>query len=100
MAISQAIGLMGLLQWGMRQSAEVTNQLMSVERVLEYNILPKETQPSKPLVVPKTWPENGQILFENMCLRYFVDGPLVLKNLNLVIKPREKVRIFREISIY
>lgn len=94
LAISQATALMGLLQWGIRQSAEVTNQLMSVERVMEYNMLPKETQPIKPKEMTKTWPEAGQIIFENMCMRYIVDGPLILKNLNLVIKPKEKVSIF------
>lgn len=94
LAISQATALTGFLQWGMRQSAEVTNQLMSVERVLEYNTLTKEIQPVKPISAPKSWPETGRVVFENVGLRYIVDGPLVLKNLNFVITPREKVHIF------
>lgn len=91
MAISQATALTGLLQWGMRQSAEVSNQLMSVERVLEYDGLPKESQPAKPIKTAKSWPEQGQLVFENMGLRYVVDGPLILKHLNVVIRPKEKV---------
>jgi hypothetical protein len=46
LAITQAVGLTGLIQWGMRQSAELENQMTSVERVLEYATIEKE--PSSP----------------------------------------------------
>lgn len=42
LAITQAIGLTGMFQWGMRQSAELENQMTSVERVLEYTNVPEE----------------------------------------------------------
>lgn len=91
LAITQATALTGLVQWGVRQSAEVTNQLMSMERVLEYKNLPSEKQPEIPQKPPKGWPEKGKVVFENMGLKYVENGPLTLKNLNLVIKPNEKV---------
>ncbi|CAH1104965.1 unnamed protein product [Psylliodes chrysocephalus] len=93
LAITQATALTGLVQWGVRQSAEVTNQLMSMERVLEYKNLPSEKQPEIPQKPPKGWPEKGKVVFENMGLKYVENGPLTLKNLNLVIKPNEKVGI-------
>ncbi|CAG9814465.1 unnamed protein product [Phaedon cochleariae] len=93
LAITQATALTGIVQWGIRQSAEVTNQLMSVERVLEYKTLPKEKQPEQPKTPPKTWPPQGQIVFDSMGLKYVEGGPLVLRDLNLVIKPNEKVGI-------
>jgi len=49
LAITQAIGLTGMFQWGMRQSAELENQMTSVERVLEYTNAPKEPPLESPL---------------------------------------------------
>lgn len=42
LAISQSMVLTGMLQFGMRQTAEVINQLTSVERVLQYGALETE----------------------------------------------------------
>lgn len=93
LAITQSTALTGLVQWGMRQSAEVANQLMSVERVLEYQELPKEKQPAKPKTPPPSWPDQGLLTFNDMGLKYDVNAPLILKELDLVIKPKEKVGI-------
>lgn len=43
LAITQSISLTGIFQWGMRQSAEMENQMTSVERVMEYTKLPVES---------------------------------------------------------
>lgn len=83
----------GLVQWGMRQSAEVANQLMSVERVIEYTELPVEKQPEIPKEPPVEWPAEGRIIFSNMGLRYDEHSPLVLKKLNFVVQPKEKVSL-------
>ncbi|XP_046746117.1 ATP-binding cassette sub-family C member 4-like isoform X1 [Diprion similis] len=108
LAITQAMALTGVIQWGMRQSAEVANQLMSVERVIEYTQLPPEpnlrdkgiikkskakstSQPPPP--PPQDWPSHGCVRLTDVYMRYVEDEAPVLKGLNLVIRPGEKVGI-------
>lgn len=93
LAITQVMALTGMLQWGIRQSAEVANQLMSVERVLEYRDLEPEKQPEKPLELPKTWPLDGIIKFNKVNYRYFDGGDMVLKGVDFEVKPGEKIGI-------
>lgn len=42
LAITQAMGLTGMVQWGMRQSAELENNMTAVERVVEYDSVDPE----------------------------------------------------------
>ncbi|KAF5296286.1 hypothetical protein FQR65_LT10282 [Abscondita terminalis] len=42
LCLTQCIGLTGLFQWGMRQSAELENHMTSVERVLEFTRIEQE----------------------------------------------------------
>nr|XP_018899809.1 PREDICTED: probable multidrug resistance-associated protein lethal(2)03659 [Bemisia tabaci] len=97
LAITQSIGLTGMFQWGMRQSAELENQMTSVERVLEYSNLPQEpaleSPPNSDKKPPPDWPQRGRVIFRKMFLRYVAHEPPVLKNLNFTIEPKEKVGI-------
>jgi len=52
LAISQAFALQGMLQWGMRQMAELENNMTAVERVLEYtNVTQEDTIESTGCVI-------------------------------------------------
>nr|CAD7455364.1 unnamed protein product [Timema tahoe] len=95
LAITQSLGLVGLLQWGIRQSAEVSNSMMSVERVLEYKYLEEEPLlESAPDKLPASdWPSKGLIQFEHTSMKYVETDPHVLKDLNITIRPSEKVGI-------
>ncbi|KAG5892082.1 hypothetical protein JTB14_011985 [Gonioctena quinquepunctata] len=93
LALSQAYSITGRLHLGMTEATGVSNQLVSVERVAEYETLPKEPQPYQPLTPPENWPSLGGIVFTDMSLRYIPDGPLVLANFNLKIDPKQKVGI-------
>lgn len=93
LAITQAIALTGVVQWGVRRSTEVSNHLMAVERVLEYIALAPEKQPDIPKTPPREWPKQGKITFKDVGLKYDENDSLVLKNLNFTILPKEKVCI-------
>ncbi|XP_059490469.1 ATP-binding cassette sub-family C member 4-like [Neocloeon triangulifer] len=95
LAITQAMALTGLLNWAVRQSAEVENLMTSVERSLEYTQLEQEKQPdpSNTFVPENFWPSDGKVEFKNACLRYNPDQPLILKNFNLKVQPGHKVGI-------
>ncbi|VVC96830.1 unnamed protein product [Leptidea sinapis] len=109
LAITQVIGLVGMCQYGMRQTAEV-------ERILEYTSLP----PEKPVDPDETalknehpgldfnsWPSKGEILFEDVSLEYekppkrdkeehlpkIEETPYAIRGVNFVIRPGEKVAV-------
>ncbi|XP_004626306.1 multidrug resistance-associated protein 4 isoform X1 [Octodon degus] len=93
LALSYALTLMGMFQWSVRQSAEVENMMISVERVIEYTDLEKEAPWEYQKRPPPGWPHEGVIIFDNMSFTYSLDGPVVLKHLTALIKSTEKVGI-------
>ncbi|XP_012257506.2 ATP-binding cassette sub-family C member 4-like isoform X1 [Athalia rosae] len=93
LALSQSLILTGMVQHGMRQSAEVVSQMTSVERVLQYSSLPKEGPFTTKDPPPGSWPSKGGIVFKNVSMRYAENKPPVLKNMNVTIEPGWKVGI-------
>ncbi|XP_067619706.1 probable multidrug resistance-associated protein lethal(2)03659 [Eurosta solidaginis] len=95
LAILHSMTMIGMCQWGMRQTAELENDMTSVERILEYTEQPPEpplkTDPEKK---PRDeWPSEGRIEFANLKLRYSPKDSYVLKGLNFTIEPQEKIGI-------
>lgn len=93
LVITQYLGLMGSLQWGMRQWTELENNMTSVERILEYTRLETEPERKENVALPTNWPERGLIEFNDVYLRYSSTEPHVLKGLNFIIQPKEKIGI-------
>lgn len=94
LAMSYALNITQSLNWIVRQTVEVETNIVSVERVLEYANLPSEA----PDVIFKKrptigWPAQGSVSFQNYSTRYRPELDLVLKNINLDIKPREKIGV-------
>ncbi|XP_013148667.1 PREDICTED: probable multidrug resistance-associated protein lethal(2)03659 [Papilio polytes] len=95
LVITQSISLTGVFQWGMRQSAEMENQMTSVERVLEYTKLPQEAalRSEAEKAPPADWPPEGALTFDDLSLKYTPDGNYVLHKLQFNVKPQEKIGI-------
>lgn len=94
LAVTQVISMIGMCNWGLRQTAELENQMTSVERIVEYIKLKPETQfDTKKFFNSRVdWPQLGRIKFINLSLSYTGDfnreDELVLKKLNIEIAPR------------
>lgn len=87
-AISQAIGLMGFCQWGLRKIAQLQNHLIAIDRVKEYSNLPPEASWATKMPLPSDWPQCGEIKFHNLSLRYSPYSQYVLKKLNFTIRSK------------
>lgn len=83
--------MMSLLQWGIRHSCEVANQLISVERILEYSDLEPEKQPNKHKEMTNTWPSDGHIVFRNVTYKYAYELEPVLQRISFEVLPRNKI---------
>lgn len=73
--------------------AEVTNNLMSVERILEYSQLEPEKQPELRTNIGNDWPKQGKIEFKQVVYRYSAELEPVLRGLSFSVKPEEKVSV-------
>ncbi|XP_057563438.1 ATP-binding cassette sub-family C member 4-like [Hippopotamus amphibius kiboko] len=93
LVLSLALTLTGMFQWCLRQSIEVENMMISVERVIEYTDLEKEMPWEYKYRPPPSWPHGGEIYFYNVNFRHSLDEPLVLKDLDTLINSRQKVGI-------
>ncbi|GMM44324.1 hypothetical protein DAPK24_008990 [Pichia kluyveri] len=75
---------------------QVEQYSSSIERICEYATeLPQEAPYEKDIdqTLPPSWPEHGKIQFKDVSLKYRPELPFVLKNMNLDIKPNEKIGI-------
>ncbi|KAI1006708.1 Metal resistance protein [Podosphaera aphanis] len=94
LAMSYALQITQSLNWIVRQTVEVETNIVSVERVLEYGNLPSEA----PEVIhrhrpPISWPAYGAVKFNNYSTKYREGLDLVLKDINLDIRPHEKIGV-------
>lgn len=68
-------------------------QMTSVERVLEYTELESEAPWETQKRPPPDWPSKGLVTFDRVSFSYSDDGPVVLQNLKVMFRPKEKVGI-------
>jgi ABC-type multidrug transport system fused ATPase/permease subunit len=77
-----------------RLTGEVETNIIAVERVLEYTQLPSEAPDIIPTHRPAiSWPAHGVVRFIDYSTRYRPGLDLVLRNINLDIKAKEKIGV-------
>jgi ABC-type multidrug transport system fused ATPase/permease subunit len=94
LVLSQILQILTYVQWFTRQSAEVENQMVSTERILEYTKLEAEAEEElddyKP---PDNWPDSGKVEVKDLSVVYPGTSKLVIKNISFEIPAGAKVSI-------
>jgi ABC-type multidrug transport system fused ATPase/permease subunit len=93
LVLSYILSIVQMIQFTVRQLAEVENGMNSVERLLYYGTQLEEEAPLKTIDVPKSWPDKGEIIFDNVEMRYRAGLPLVLQGLSMHIRGGERIGI-------
>uniref|UniRef100_A0A8C6WQX4 ABC-type glutathione-S-conjugate transporter n=1 Tax=Neogobius melanostomus TaxID=47308 RepID=A0A8C6WQX4_9GOBI len=94
LSVSYALQVTMSLNWMVRMTSDLENNIVAVERVKEYSETqteaPWEIQDKKP---PPDWPTQGNVQFKDYSVRYREGLDLVLKNLSISVTGGEKIGI-------
>lgn len=93
LVLSYILGIVQMLQFGVRQLAEVENGMNAVERLRYYGTQLEEEAPLHTVEVRNSWPEKGEIIFDNVQMRYRENLPLVLQGLSMHVQGGERIGI-------
>lgn len=93
LVLSYILSIVQMIQFTVRQLAEVENNMNATERIHFYATKLDEEAPLKLQDMQASWPESGKIEFENVEMRYRPELPLVLRGLNLEVRGGERVGI-------
>lgn len=94
LAISMLLQIGPIFLWTIRQSAEVVNQMVCVERVSEYSQLESEAdlQTETDEDIP-FWPVSGIIQVQNLSIRYRKTLPLSLKGVTFDVPCGKRIGV-------
>ncbi|XP_043959111.1 ATP-binding cassette sub-family C member 3 isoform X1 [Gambusia affinis] len=94
LSVSYALQVTMSLNWMVRMTSDLENNIVAVERVKEYSETkteaPWEVEDKKP---PAEWPTQGNVEFNEYSVRYREGLDLVLRNITLSVKGGEKIGI-------
>ncbi|KAL6101831.1 abcc2 [Pungitius sinensis] len=93
LSISYALNVTQTLNWLVRMTSELENNIVAVERVSEYSALENEAKWVTDTRPPEKWPEQGRLQFDNYKVRYRPGLDLVLHGVTCDINSTEKIGI-------
>lgn len=93
LVLSYILAIVQMIQFTVRQLAEVENNMNATERLHYYGTQLDQEAPLKQREVPESWPESGRISFENVEMRYRAELPLVLRGLEMEVRGGERIGI-------
>ncbi|KAI9890027.1 MAG: hypothetical protein M1814_004543 [Vezdaea aestivalis] len=94
LVLSYILSIVSMLQFTVRQLAEVENAMNATERLQYYGTqLEGEAPATLPTALPPLWPSSGRIELKGASLRYRAGLPLVLQDVSLSIRAGERLAI-------
>ena len=93
LVLSYILSIVQMIQFTVRQLAEVENGMNATERLYYYGTELEEEAPLHTVDVDKSWPPKGEIIFDNVQMRYREGLPLVLKGLTMHVKGGERIGV-------
>lgn len=93
LVLSYILAIVQMIQYSVRQLAEVENAMNATERLHYYGTELEEEPPLRLTSVPPSWPQNGGIVFSEVQMRYREGLPLVLHGLNLTVAGGERIGV-------
>ncbi|TDZ34577.1 Multidrug resistance protein fer6 [Colletotrichum spinosum] len=93
LVLSYILGIVQMIQFTVRQLAEVENGMNAVERIQYYGTQLEEEAPLHTVEVRPSWPERGEIVFDKVEMRYRANLPLVLSGLSIHVRGGERIGI-------
>jgi ABC-type multidrug transport system fused ATPase/permease subunit len=91
--LSYILSIVQMIQFTVRQFAEVENGMNATERLHYYGTSLEEEAPLHTVDVRQSWPENGEIVFDDVQMRYRAGLPLVLSGLTMHVRGGERIGI-------
>ncbi|KAF9288796.1 hypothetical protein BGZ68_010621 [Mortierella alpina] len=93
LALTYALTMVSYIYYLVRTVSEVSNLLVSVERVQEYTTKPTEAPAVTGVQLPENWPLQGRVVFKDYSTRYREGLELVIRNASFTVEPAQKVGI-------
>ena len=93
LVLSYILSIVQMIQFSVRQLAEVENAMNATERIHYYGTELEEEAPLHLTQVPASWPDKGQIVFDDVQMRYRAGLPLVLQGLNMTVTGGERIGV-------
>jgi len=93
LVLSYILGMVQMIQFTVRQLAEVENAMNATERIHYYGTQLDEEAPLHLAQVRNSWPEKGEVIFDDVQMKYREGLPLVLKGLSLKVAGGERIGI-------
>ncbi|XP_055546953.1 multidrug resistance-associated protein 1-like [Wyeomyia smithii] len=92
LSVTYALSISAALSFLVQMTTEVETNIVAVERLEEYTVLPREAAWEKG-TVDKSWPDHGKVDFADFKIRYREGLELVIRGITLSVQGGEKIGI-------